>query len=139
LDFGWAALPPNGILDLKDDFHAHHRPGVKKPDGRPITKKCGSPIQRSLMLGLSFAETGCRTFLFPIFENIIQCLIQCCLHTFFHNAHDFRFEDGLLFLFVFLSFFKMLDEKRLKIIKKCSKTARKPLKIVFLYITYEHM
>ena len=81
-----------------------HRPEAKEAVRRPTTKKCGSPLRRSPCLGLSFAGTGFRSFLFPVFEKVIQCHVKGGFHALLHDTHDFLFKNGLLLLLVFLLF-----------------------------------
>ena len=104
----WSALPIRVIFVLKHDFLDNHRPEETETARRAITKKCGSPLRRSPCLGLSCAETSFRSlFLFPVFEDVIQCQINGSLQTLFHNSHNLCFKDGLflflLFLFVLLA------------------------------------
>ena len=80
-------------------------PVAKESVRRATTKKCGSPLRRAPCLGLSFARADFRSFLFPIFQDVIQCLVQCSFHALFHDSHDLCFKDGLLFLLLFLSVF----------------------------------
>ena len=63
--FGWATLPPNGIFDLENGSCDHLRPEKKRTVRRSITKKTA----RSSTMGTS------RRSSFPIFEDVIQCLV----------------------------------------------------------------
>ena len=76
LRFAWLTLPRSGTFVSKDDFLDHHRPEEKEADRRPTTKKCGSPPWRSPCWGLSFAKTSFRSFLFPVFEDVLHRFID---------------------------------------------------------------
>ena len=101
---GWLTRPRNGTFDLEHGSPGCHRPEAKEAVRRPTTKKCGSPLWRSPCLGLSFAGTGFRSFLLPIFEKVIYGSVKGGFHALLHDAHYLLFKNGLLLLLVFLLF-----------------------------------
>ena len=104
--FAWALLSLSSTFVSDDGSHAHHRPEAKEAVRRLTTKKCGSPLRRSPCLGSSFSETGFRFFSFPIFQDVIQCHVNCCFQALGHDGHNLFFQNGLLlllFLLVFLT------------------------------------
>ena len=101
---GWLTRPRNDTFDLEHGSPGCHRPEAKEAVRRPTTKKCGSPLRRSPCLGLSFAGTGFRSFLLPIFEQVIYGSVKGSFHALLHDAHYLLFKNGLLLLLVFLLF-----------------------------------
>ena len=101
---GWLTRPRNDTFDLEHGSPGCHRPEAKEAVRRPTTKKCGSPLRRSPCLGLSFAGTGFRSFLLPVFEKVIYGSVKGGFHALLHDAHYLLFKNGLLLLLVFLLF-----------------------------------
>ena len=101
----WLTLPRRAIFVSADDSHACHRSSSKGIRQTGHNEKCGSPLRRAPCLGLSFARADFRSFLFPIFQDVIQGFVQCSFHALFHDSHDLCFKDGLLFLLLFFSVF----------------------------------
>lgn len=91
------------LLFQKTVFPTAIVPVEKEAVRRLTTKKCGSPLRRSPCLGLSFAGTGFRSFLFEVLEKVIQCFIQSGFQALFHDAHNLFFKNGLLALFLLFS------------------------------------
>ena len=65
------------LLFQKTVFPTVIVPREKEAVRRLTTKKCGSPLRHSPCLGLSFAGTGFRSFLFPVFEDVLHRFIDC--------------------------------------------------------------
>ena len=68
-------------------------PVEKDTARRPTTKKCGSPLRRSPVWGLSFAKAGFRSFLldFEVFEDFLHCFLGGCHQHCFDKSHRFLF------------------------------------------------
>lgn len=80
-------------------------PREKEAVRRPTTKKCGGSRFKIAHSGVLTLRSDCRrTFLFPVFQKVIQRHVQGSFHALGHDAQNLFFQDGLLLLLIFLLF-----------------------------------
>ena len=64
------------------------------------------PAPEITLSGVIVLRNGLPLFSFPVFQDVIQCHVNCCFQALGHDGHNLFFQNGLLlllFLLVFLT------------------------------------